>query len=91
MSFTEFELQEECGAVFHQRHQCDQNELPDHLRIYHLSLEDKPEHKHWELFTLWLANASDVASGEAENEGEVLNLSSVKIAFCPFCGTHLSL
>lgn len=84
------DLEMESGATLAEAHQCDANELPEYLRLYRVeAIEGKPL-DHWELFTLWLANGDDVMAGEAEEEGELLNLSSIKVRYCPFCGEELS-
>ena len=84
-------LEQESGALLGREHSCDANELPDHLKIYKVMAIDGEAQDHWELFTLWLANGDDVACGEAENEGELLNLSSIKVTYCPFCGAKLQI
>lgn len=90
MNYSEKQLELESDCKVNSRHECDSNELPDYLRVYNISMQDNIAEKHWELFSIWLANESDVISGEADEIGEVLNLSSMKVNFCPFCGLKLN-
>lgn len=83
------DLEQECGCEITEQHECDANHLPQQLRILKL-LPDDPKQVAWEFFSIWLANAEDVELGEAEVVGELMNLSSVKVNFCPFCGVKLS-
>ncbi len=83
------QLEQESGTILGREHSCDANELPTHLKTYKVLTIDGEAQDHWELFSLWLANADDVASGEAEEEGELLNLSSIKVQYCAFCGAKL--
>jgi hypothetical protein len=83
------ELEQECGCEITAEHCCPENHLPEQLRILKLAALDPNIKPNWEFFSIWLANESDVASGEAEEIGELMNLSSVKIHFCPFCGTAI--
>ncbi len=86
MGFTNKELEEECGCEILATHNCQENNLPEHLRILRIELDEAGSKQGWEFFSIWLANESDVADGEA---GELMNLSSVKISYCPFCGENL--
>ena len=90
MSLSKAELEIESGSALGESHTWTENEIPDHLRVYRV-LEINGEAKnHWEVFSLWLATNEDILSDEAEEEGELLNLSSIKINFCPFCGEALN-
>ena len=89
MILTNQELEDECGCNILLHHQCKQNHLPEHLKIFNISVDDSGLPPNWEFFSIWLANEADVQSGEAEEVGELMNLSSVKINFCPFCGSEL--
>ena len=88
--FTKLDLERESNAELGQGHMCTNNIHPHHLKIYRVKKIDGKPQKHWELFSLWLATPEDVANGDAEHEDEVLNLSSIEIEFCPFCGTQLT-
>jgi len=89
MSLTKSELEQESNSCLEQQHVCEKNELPEHLQVYRVSEVNGEPQAHWEIFSLWLATNEDVMLGEAEEPGELLNLSSIKIAFCPFCGAEL--
>lgn len=89
MSLTKSELEQESGSLLAEQHVCEQNELPEHLQVFRVSEVNGEPQDQWEIFSLWLATNEDVMVGEAEEEGELLNLSSIKIAFCPFCGSSL--
>ncbi len=90
MSLSQSELELESGSALGEPHICAENEIPEHLRIHRVLEIDGDAKNHWEVFSLWLATGEDVLSGEAEEEGELLNLSSMKINFCPFCGAALN-
>ncbi|GAB3104804.1 hypothetical protein G8770_21180 [Aestuariicella hydrocarbonica] len=83
------QLEEESGTILGREHTCERNEIPDHLKVYRVIAIEGEAQTHWELFSLWLANEGDVESGEAETVGELLNLSSIKVNYCPFCGLSL--
>jgi len=89
MGLTNKELEEECGCEILSTHNCEENHLPEHLRILCVELDESDSQQQWEFFSIWFANKSDVAAGEAEEVGELMNLSSVKINYCPFCGENL--
>jgi len=89
MSLTKSELEQESGSLFSEQHICEKNELPEHLQVFRVSEVNGVPQEQWEIFSLWLATNEDVMVGEASELGELLNLSSIKIAFCPFCGNSL--
>lgn len=88
--FTKQDLERESQSELGQGHMCTNNIHPHHLKIYRVKKIAGKAQKHWELFSLWLATPEDVANGDASHEDEVLNLSSIEIEFCPFCGTQLT-
>lgn len=89
MSLSNEDIEIESGSQIHSQHTCESNELPELLRVLNVSLQNNIEKQHWELFSIWAATEADVANDEAEKIGEILNLSSVKIRYCPFCGHEL--
>ena len=89
MTIHNAQLELESGCKIFAQHICAENELPQLLRVLDTEPEDKSEQRHWALFSVWLATAEDVAVGDATELDELLNLSSVKIQFCPFCGEKL--
>jgi hypothetical protein len=91
MGLTNKELEEESGCKINSQHECERNDLPENLRILNIVLEGEGSQSGWEFFSIWLANDADVAGGEAEENGELMNLSSVRINFCPFCGEQLEI
>ena len=90
MSLSKSELELESASRLAEQHLCEHNELPEHLQVYRVTEVNEEPMDQWEIFSLWLATGEDVMQGEAEEEGELLNLSSIKIAFCPFCGDKLA-
>lgn len=83
------QLEIESGTILGREHCCDVNEIPSHLKTYKVITINGEAQDHWELFSLWLANEDDVDAGEAEHVGELLNLSSIKVQYCAFCGEKL--
>lgn len=84
------QLELESGALLGREHHCQANELPDQLKVFRVIAINGEAQTHWELFSLWLANQDDIDAGDAQHAGELLNLSSIKIRFCPFCGDTLN-
>ncbi len=83
------QLENESGTLLGREHHCEANEIPEHLKTFRVIAINGEAQSHWELFSLWLANEDDVASGEADHLGELLNLSSIKVNYCAFCGSSL--
>ncbi len=83
------QLEHESGTLLGREHTCEANEIPEHLRTFRVMAIHGEAQSHWELFSLWLANEDDLANGEAEHLGELLNLSSIKVNYCAFCGAPL--
>lgn len=89
MKIDRISLEKESDSKLSQEHICQQNEMPDQLRIFHVDEYGGKPQSHYELFTVWVSTIEDVQSGDAKEIGEVLNLSSIKVYYCPFCGGHL--
>ena len=45
--------------------------------------------ENWRVVKVWIAGDKEVADEEAEEIGEVIKLTTIPIAFCPFCGEKL--
>ena len=89
MKIDRITLEQESESKLDNEHTCEQNELPDQLRIFHVRESYGKEKDHYELFSVWISDMSDVQRGEALEVGEILNLSSIKVQYCPFCGHYL--
>lgn len=89
MKIDRLSLEQESHSKLSHEHVCAKNELPDQLRIFHVDESDGKPRSHFELFSIWVATIEDVQSGDADAIGDILNLSSIKVSFCPFCGVSL--
>jgi hypothetical protein len=45
----------------------------------------------WRVAKVWIAGSEEVEDGEADEIGEIKNLTTIPIVYCPFCGEHLQL
>jgi hypothetical protein len=43
----------------------------------------------WRLANVWVAGSEEVEDQQADEIGEILKLTTIPIAYCPFCGEHL--
>jgi len=78
--------------IFHElnveeKHICDHNKDIDIAVINCYSAIDKK--KHWVVVQVWIAGEEEVSDGEADEVGEVKQVSVLRIKFCPFCGERL--
>ncbi len=84
-------IEEESGSRVIESHSCSANDLPNHLRVYLVDQFGEDVKTQWELFSIWEATETDVICGEASEVGELMNLSSIKLNYCPFCGKKLEI
>jgi len=89
MSITTAQLENESRAKVLRQHSCVENKMPELLRVCLVSFETMENKEVWEIFSIWIATEADVNGGEADEVGELLNLSSITISYCPFCGVNL--
>lgn len=89
MKLDRITLEKECSSKLSREHVCDENKMPNQLLIFHVDEYSGQEQDHFELFTAWISTQEDVASGDARDIGEILNLSSIEVNYCPFCGGKL--
>ena len=89
MSITTRELESESGATVLRQHECAENKLPELLRLCLVTFGAKDKKEIWEIFSIWVATQEDVKEGEADAVGELMNLSSITVNYCPFCGADL--
>jgi len=90
MSITTQQLENESETQIIRQHSCDENKIPELLRICLVSFDGVERTAVWELFSIWIATQADVAEEAADTVGELMNLSSITINYCPFCGIELS-
>ena len=88
MAISIKEIEKESGSKVISEHKCDENELPDFLRVCKVSHSNDIEQ--WDLFNITVASEIDVKNGEAEVQGELMGFSSIKLNYCPFCGYKLN-
>ena len=91
MKIDRISLEHESNSKLSNEHLCSENELPDQLRLFQVDEYEKKPQQHFELFSVWISTIEDVQSRSAKEIGEVMNLSSIKVSYCPFCGEKLSL
>jgi len=90
MPITTEQLESESGTRIIRQHSCTGNKMPELLRICLVSFEGVESEAVWELFSIWIATQADVADEVADTVGELMNLSSITIDYCPFCGIELN-
>ncbi|MFT5085234.1 MAG: hypothetical protein ACI9Y1_003292 [Lentisphaeria bacterium] len=89
MKIDRITLERESQSKLSNEHVCAANEVPDQLLIFRVDQYENVPQNHYELFSVWISTLEDVNSGAAKEQGEILNLSSFKVRYCPFCGTDL--
>ncbi len=70
-------------------HKCNKNISTTDTRIFRANDKDNNVDNSWYLAKAWIADKKEVYDEEAEEVGELINLSMFFINFCPFCGKEL--
>ena len=81
-----------CDLNISKRHFCEDHEVQSKLSIYGVAIiraSSEGADEHWYLAKVCLADEQVVYDGEADEIGEVLELSCFRICYCPFCGEKL--
>ena len=87
---TPARIEQATETEFVDSHSCESNAAPG--RVFVLRASDKSQYPDpaWVLVNVWLADEGDVRAGEAEIVGEILQVSVISIAYCPYCGALLA-
>ena len=71
-------------------HSCDLITVPGNVFVFRAADGSPYPQPSWVLVNAWQADEGDVEMGKADVVGEISQVSVISIAYCPYCGEHLS-